>query len=230
LYKRGYTINDDGTVSLSDDVQEVVRETSYKEVEVTTNRQPEPAANETEGQTEPQANTNDNETQGGNINMEKVDKLIQNESTKFTEDDREWLSALSECQLDKLEPVKQEPTTNQEPAIINQEQAVQAVKEQFKSPDQFLQLLPDEYRDQFEHGLALHNQKREELISRITANTELYPAEELRSYKTKELERLANVVKPKANYSPMGSGDNPVVNATGPEPLLPLGVEVQKSQ
>lgn len=53
-----------------------------------------------------------NNTKGGEKNMDKIKELvnglISNETTKFTEDDREFLEGLKECQLTKLEPVVNE--------------------------------------------------------------------------------------------------------------------------
>lgn len=43
-----------------------------------------------------------------------VDSLIQNKATKFTEDDREWLSAMSQEQLNKLDPEGKEAEEEEE--------------------------------------------------------------------------------------------------------------------
>jgi len=98
MYRRGYSV-ENGTVTISDEQPEEVRqEVSYTTI-----------------QNNMEVNTMDKE--------QMVDKLIANEATQFTKDDRETLKAMDECTLRKLEPVQQEqPKGNQAGSEASSEQ------------------------------------------------------------------------------------------------------------
>jgi hypothetical protein len=92
LYKRGYTVQDNGAVSLSGDPTEVIKKTEYVPLNAGAAR----------------ANTAPGEADiGKDTQMEKklalIKALIACPCTRFAETDREWLSSLSEQQLEKLQ-------------------------------------------------------------------------------------------------------------------------------
>jgi hypothetical protein len=98
LYRRAYVINDDdGKVFVGDPV-EVKVVTKYEDVE--------PPVTNNKGESEMD---------------DKIQALITNEATDFTEQDKEWLKGLSEDHLDRIianikqqeEPAKEEPKTEQ---------------------------------------------------------------------------------------------------------------------
>jgi hypothetical protein len=207
LYQRGYEVGDDGQVSFMDDRQEVRRKVDYQPVGE------EPANQNEHGKNE-------------EVDMAKVDQLIANEQTNFSEDDREWLANLSEAQVDKLFPAA--PAANsQADNKVTKEEAVEALRESIQDKDSFLNLLPSDMREQFSHGLALHQQRRTELIDRVTANSDVYTKEELEAKPIDEIEKLASLVKPQVNHAPLGGGQAPTDNSNqdAPSPLLPTGVE-----
>jgi len=219
LFRAPYTIQNDGNVEIGEPVQ-VRRQVSYEPVEdLPDNMQEHP--------------------------MTEVDKLIQNRATAFAEEDRQWLEALSEAQLAKLMPA--EPSTNSQPepqpqthteggcgggGEITKEQAMAVLKEGIQDKDAFLNMLPSELREQFEHGLQLHQSRRQECVQRITANCDAWTAEELQAKPMGELEKLAKAIQPAANYAPLGGGRSPTANGAddGPAPLLPTGVQEAPSQ
>ncbi len=86
LLQRSFEIAEDGTVSLGDDISEVRPETSFVPVKVN----------------EEDSSMKDRE--------ERVNTLIANEASPFTEDDKPFLSALSDERFEKFEAPASEPT------------------------------------------------------------------------------------------------------------------------
>lgn len=154
---------------------------------------------------------------------EQVELLIQSERTRFGEADRDWLLDMTEDQISKLMPLEdEERATDDETPAMNQEQALQVLQEQLSDPKKFLSLLPQETREQMEFGLKLYKAERSKLIDRITANTDVFTAEELTAKSMDELDKLSRAVKPRTDFTPMGGGAPAVHEA---EALLPPGVE-----
>ena len=154
---------------------------------------------------------------------EKVELLIQNEQSRFGEDDREWLLTQSEEVLEKLEPVVIEI-----PAVVpevekgvqmNKEDAIQVLKETLADPEKFLELLPAEQRAQMQHGMKLHKAHRVTAIERIQKEApDVYSVEELEAMPTDQLEKLARAIKVPVDYS--GNGGNLPVQTNSQEPLM----------
>lgn len=219
LYKREYSVNDNGSVEFGNEPKEVRQKVEY--VEITDNS----------------ANSKENE---GGETMQKdkmIQALIEHKETKYDEADREWLNGLSECQLGKMMPEEQAapadpPTPKEEPAANQQpskEEALQVLKESLKDKDQFLTLLPDELREQFEDGLALHQQSKQEIVKTITANSDAFTEQELQGKKIDELRKLAKLVQPKTNWSPANVGGQvPSVHGDEPEPMPLAGVQFKE--
>ncbi|KKL14391.1 hypothetical protein LCGC14_2516160, partial [marine sediment metagenome] len=88
LWRQGFVISDDGTISLGDDLVKVRPETQF--VDVKTN----------------QETAMDKE--------QKVNGLIANKATKFTDENKTWLMSLEEEQLDMLDPVEAAPAEEEE--------------------------------------------------------------------------------------------------------------------
>ena len=161
--------------------------------------------------------------------IRRVDELISNERTRFTEEDKEWLLTQEEDILGKLEPMEEQaadPVEDPEPPQVNVDQAIQVLKDHFQKPDDFIQIMPDEIQDQMRNGLKLHREKRQELINNILANSAkgVWTDEELKKMDTGFLEKLSSSVKPKVDYSGMGPTNH---QQADDEILLPAGVETK---
>jgi hypothetical protein len=107
---------------------------------------------------------------------------------------------------------------------MNKDEAVQILKDHLSDPNKFMDVLPDETRAQMEYGMKAYQQKRGEIIEHITTNCEVYSEEDLEGRDIDELEKLATVVKPKADYSAMGVQAN---SAGDEDVLLPAGVKAE---
>jgi hypothetical protein len=214
LYQRSYSVNDDGTVEFTGESVAVTKKVEYVTMK------------KSEEGDEIMAKEKDVKP----CCPEKVELLIQSEHTKFDEGDREWLLALSEEQLGKLEVEPPAERNEEEPDLeaareelmqMSQNQAIKVLEEKFSDPKKAMELFPKEIREQMEHGLQLYKQHRAETIQRITSNTDVFTEEELKDKPMAELEKLAKAIKPRADYSPMA----PSTHSQEQEVLLPLGVE-----
>ena len=226
LYKRSYNVNTDESVEFTGEPTSVIRKVEYVAQTITSLKRTKGGILTMDKKTEPCC-------------PEKVQALIQSEHTKFEEDDREWLSSLQEGQIEKLSPIipvkaepvvpKKEEDEQEKPVQMNKEQAIQMLKEHFADPKDFLSILPEETREQMEYGMDLHQAHRAELIQHITANTEVYTADDLKDRKTDELKKLAQAIKPKMDFSLL-SGSSPKVSVVAQEALLPPGVTEKKTE
>lgn len=149
--------------------------------------------------------------------MKKVEKLIANEQTHFTTDDRDWLMEQDEAVLGKLEPIE----VQKEPDV-NREQAIEALKESLTKPEDYLNLMPEDMQSKMEAGLKLYNEHREQLIANIKKSTDAWEDSELEAQDTAMLEKISKTTK-KADYSAMSANNSkPEV-----EPLFPAGINVE---
>jgi hypothetical protein len=166
---------------------------------------------------------------------EKVELLIQDENSKFTESDREWLLTQSEDVIEKLQPVIvekevikeviKEVSVNKE-VSPTKEQVIQVLEESFSDPVKFLALLPDTIRDLMESGLKLHQDKRDWLVKHVMTNqaTAVWAKEDLEQMSTNQLQKMADSILAKMNYRAAG-GNHVQANTDSNEVLLPFGVK-----
>jgi hypothetical protein len=119
-----------------------------------------------------------------------VNELIANEATHFTEDDRKWLEGQEEAQLQKLMPKQSEPkpVVNHDPKEVVQNYFGGA-----NDPEQAIDLMPVALQASLRAGLRMHQEKRENLIKEITANSE-YEVDELKDWTDVQLEKLNKTV------------------------------------
>lgn len=137
----------------------------------------------------------------------RVNALVDNKSTNFTETDREWLQTLSEEQLDRMIPVE--------------------------TPAPAVQTLSKDEKAALEYGKKLLAQRKADMTATITANTAegVWPAEVLANMDDDMLERVYNSVKKEevvVDYSLNRGTTRPTVNAVKEEPLLPTGVVLKQ--
>jgi len=151
--------------------------------------------------------------------VKKVNALIANQLTTFTEQDREWLMKQEEVILDKLTPKTPEPA---KPIEVNSGQQIKDALKGITKPEEFLDLMPAEMRDQMRSGLALHQNRRNELISAIQTNAkDVWTEDSLKSMDMDMLERISRSTKAPVDYSANG-GTPPQVNVGSEEVLMPL--------
>ncbi len=94
-YKQNYAVNEDGSVEFTDSPTPVRKETSF--IAMNKNTRTKINQNKTENKMTRKLKANKECTCN-------VDALIANEATRFTEDDRSWLSTFTQEQLEKLMP------------------------------------------------------------------------------------------------------------------------------
>jgi hypothetical protein len=222
-YRRAYEVSQDDTIELATDSEKVKKKITYetlkkgifnlfnnkKSEDVKMNKKEKPCC------------------------PEKVDQLISNKDTRFTEDDKEWLLELNEDALNKVIPVekKEDPAVNEDgKAEITAEDVKKAISDY--STDEALELFPKEISDSIRSGLEANRQYREKLVSEICDNSN-FKKEKLEKWETEDLKELhANVVKDVVDYSGNGGGGNlddyRGTEADGVEPLYPHGVSLKQ--
>lgn len=231
LYKQNYSIADSEEVELQGNPEQVRRQVEYVTIKT---------MQRTKGKGAKQLSINNNK-EGGQMSTEispclkaKVDGLITNSLTKFSEADREWLQAQSEAQLAKLEP--NQPNVNKEQGTpVTREQAIEVLG--LKELADYQALMPEGMRKQVESALQLRESQRTELIKSIQANTakDTWSEDELKTMSCEMLGKLEKSVKKAAedapgDYSGMGAGGDQGIQANsnetsdGVEPMIPIGV------
>lgn len=191
LYKRDYTMNDTGVVTLGETVTEVIEETVYTPV-------PEMAANKGK----------EKET----MNKAKVDALIANERTRFVECDRKFLEGLSEEQLVKLEPM--DPPAAAPAPVAN----AQPAKPECKTVADVVANAPDEFKPFLNSAVARETAAKTSLVNGLLANARnKFTKEQLEAKPTSELEQLAELANVPVDYSGRGGGESqPTANKVTP--------------
>lgn len=237
-YKQNYTLNEDGSVEFTDTPTEVRKRVEFVAVQK-------------EGGEFKRTKFNSNSKK--EVKMaeekktccpEKVDALIANDKTTFTEDDKDWLLTLSEEQFEKvssLGEVKEDPPEdpevnandddeNPEPKEqkITAQQALEALKESFKTPEDFIKVLPKEIQEEMSSGLKLHRERKATMIKEVLANTsDTWSQEELAEMDAETLSKLYRSTKrEQADYSPLGGGVS-TNKQQGEEPLYPTGKKIE---
>ena len=219
LFKRSYEYNEEtGEVTFLDDIEPVQRKVEY----VTMESDDDPKFKRTKFNTNKEGGT-----QMPDKMKKQVELLIQSE--QFEEADAEWLGELDDEKLDKMvsmmEAMKEKKEdVKKEDVAVNKETAIQALREELKTPDQFISILPTEMQDQMKAGIKLHQEKRNELIKKISGYTTAYSEDELKAKSMDDLEKLSSMVPETGNYSVLGGGDIND-NAFQGEVLLPPGIE-----
>lgn len=183
---------------------------------------------------------NTNVKKGSDMNKEKVvQSLIDNEMTKWTEKDKEYLMNQDEEVLANFAPIEAvvESTTSTESedteVVANEpEKNVTNEPPKKKTVEEFINNdVPEEFRDMLMSGVAAHQAAKSQLVTKIMANERnKFTKEQLMTKKLDELKNIANlavteVKKPSEqpdNY--FGAGIEPVdvvMNEDESPPPLP---------
>ncbi len=145
-----------------------------------------------------------------NTKKKIVDALIKNESTQWTEDNREWLMTQEEDILDNMNPIANEDDAKlvanakvivekakvaEEKLAENkkkEEENVQVNNAEPETVESFLKKAPPEIRSMLQNGLDSHKADKKRLINVITANDRCnFSEEQLEKKDLNELRQLA---------------------------------------
>ena len=157
--------------------------------------------------------------------IRKVEALIANEHTRFTEDDKELLMGLEETVLDKILPVES-PADPPAAPQVNAEDARGILKGTLTKPEEVLELLAPELQDQVKAGFQLHQDRRASLIKTIQANAkkDTWKEGELEGMKTCLLEKIAGSFPDPQEPVDYSLNANSATTTADPDVMLPLGV------
>jgi hypothetical protein len=213
LYKRTFTKNEDGTVTLGDDAQEVVEERNYV-----------PVANAAPPEA-PKTITDHTCKCKEKANMKKdelVNKLIACERTRWQETDREFLMTQEVQTLEKFQapdqPEKKEPEPVKEP-VAN------AAPEQPKTVDQWLDAAPDPVKGSLKALVARDEAEKASLVKKILeVKTNKFTEADLKAMDRPTLDRLAALAAVPVVYS----GSAPALPQPTGVPAMPSTAPVKK--
>jgi hypothetical protein len=231
LYKRNYSVNDNGEIEFVEESVEVRKQTSYvtfagrgmvrtninlKTKEVTTMSDTKKPCDGCEA---------------------LVNALIANAKTKWEESDREWLMTLEENQLTKFVVDEKKPAEKpkeSEAPQVNAEEALKIVKDSIKTSEDFMKLVPDDLKESIDSGLRLHQEARARMIKSILDNTEenVWKEEDLKAMKIEVLEKVFKSVvhEEVADYSLNGLTSEVKTNVEKEEPLMIVGYDAPKQK
>lgn len=203
MYSRNYAIDDKGAITLESEKVQVRPVTEFVPVEIKAKEASSSTTVANSGKEEKEMKTRE----------QRVQALIDNKATKFTDDDRAWLTTLEEAVLDKLEPEEissGEGDTNVDggaaPAADGQSPAAAPVANSAAKPvttDEYIASAPAEIRALLESSLRLQRERRANLEKSVKANTKLTDAD-LKAMSDDMLERIMQSVAPV--YAGQGAG------------------------
>jgi len=199
LYKQGYTMDDNENIAFDGVAVEV-----KKKVEYVTNKMRRATP------------VNNNQNEGGKMSenskspccLAKIEQLITNEHTFFTEEDKEWLLAQEESTLDKMFPMEPVKKVVRATPQVNKEDVIEEFKGSLKSIEDYTAIMPEEMRVPVEGGVKLYNEHREALVKSILDNTAEGTWEEgdLNAMNDQTLEKISKSIKQPADYSGQAAG------------------------
>jgi hypothetical protein len=224
LYKRGYTKQDDETVELADEVQEVKEETRYVEVNAD-------GSTVDKNQNAPEKGDHNKEGIMENTQLkERVDALISCQDNKFCEEDRPMLEKLDEKELEKLEAVvrvetnqkPEEKPEEKEPEIKEEKETT--MNEKPKTPEEAINAMeaPEEVKEILQSGLKMQRDKKAKLIKGLLENKRnKFTEDQLKTKSVDELEALAELGQVAVDYS--GNAAPTDQQSVGPNERRPDG-------
>jgi hypothetical protein len=158
---------------------------------------------------------------------EKVEELIAHSATHFEEADRDWLNDLSEDKLDKLIPKRVRTNTDSETMTLDK--AKDFIQANMKAEDR-LSLLTDDMKSQYEAGVKIYKEQRDETIKSIMDNTEegTWTKDELEVMKLDVLKKLEKSVKKSDSTVHVNSTGSNGKDNDSVEPMLIPSMEFDK--
>lgn len=209
-YMREFTVDGDQLV-VSDEEIEVVGEFVYKKVG---EKEEEEEATDTGKEEEDEATEKEEDKekekkpQTNRCCEQKVVELIANKQLSLSREDKDWLSQLTEEQLQAITPKS---------LNVNKE-SVKSHISMYKSMEDIVSLLPDVHAKKIQEGLDLLKEERMNLIKEIQTNTHnAWTDEELDTMDTSFLKKLHKTSRPNV-FVGGGAGKQAVSNNV---PALP---------
>lgn len=206
LLKRGYSVNADETIEFTGEPVSVNRKVTFEEI--TANKGKEVNAMSKE--------------KSKSCCPGKVHLLVS--SGRFDDTDKVWLDELKETALDKL-------LSDKERVQVNRDEALAVLSDDLSSPDKLVSILSGDAKAIVEHGLALNQEERGNLIDHITLSVGGeggFTVDELNAKGTNELKKLAAMVKAPTNFTGINTG-GVNVNTGSEDKLLPRSIQAPKT-
>lgn len=206
LQKLGYKVSDD-QVELEGSPEQVVRVTEYRTVSGA-------LVGNSAGTSNPLEKSVMDKKQ-------KVDGLIANKATHWTEEDREILMAMEEKVLDKLSPIENKETEKKDPPKGEEKKEESKILNENKEapkmdPAIWLNSAPPEIQDMLKEGLAVRNQQRAQLIKTITENkSNKFKAEYLQQQPIEVLQGIAALAQNSSGSDILNSNEAPLYMGAG---------------
>ena len=237
-WRRSYSVDAEDKVVVSDDKTQVQKRVEY--VPVTTNANKE----------------NTMADKNKKCCPDRVASLIANAATTYTAEDGEWLSALTETQLEKLEAPYKENAAGETPAGMMKKSDCATMKKangeaEGDAPDKtnaapaaqetpeqkweaFMNSAPAEFRAVINAGTRALDAKRTDLIGKIKANAKnTFTDDELKGMPDVVLEKMASMAAPEvkpANYAGQGGGFTANAGAEEEEAYVPVTINFAKDK
>lgn len=223
LWKQVYAIVN-GAASLVGDPEQVIRVTEYRSLD-----------GSFVGNTAPERNPLKKESK----TMDKktlIDKLVGNAKSGIKETDREALALLSETALQSMvtnaEGQPAATTVTEEPAATTVTEAPAApppaANQKPVTMEEYVSAAPAELRDVLISSLNVHNQHKQELVAKITANkANVFTPEQLGAKSLGELQAIAALAATAPGLVPVPSyfgAAQPIANAGTSTAETPLGL------
>lgn len=228
LFKQSYELDESNDVKLVGEPVHVKREISYDVVPNTVGSYV---------KTERVIQKNNKKSMCTECVKKLADGLINNKSTAWSEKDREYLEAQTEEQLEKMTPTEVETTqVNTASKKPTRAEILAVLNEKPMTTEEFLKMASPEVRSQIQEGLELRTNQKNDLVSQIAANADVWTEEELNAKDLSELQKLHKVVMKDTGESvylgggSIGGKTQVNANSRGPKTImLPPGVKAQSN-
>ena len=206
-FKREYSIDAAGAVTLAEGTQEVMEKTEYVPVTAAS------------AATVPVVAMQTKEVRVSDDQKARVDALIACKCTQFEEDDRTWLSALSAEQLDKLKA--------QEPVIVPAPRVPATLAE-------YIDGAPEAFRAVLRDAVTAHEAHKDIAVKAVLANTRnKFTEVELRAMEMNAIENLTVLGNVPVDYSGQGGSpkvESPTVFKNDAPLVFPMKPEVKPAK
>lgn len=154
-------------------------------------------------------NNSNQEEEGMKINKKikaLVDGLIANEATQFTEEHREWLEGMTECQLNALSPAEPSNGGGEGDGDPGKDKSEVASDEPTANESDQISLSPEKLQKLIDNAVdkRMEKQERDEALAALKEAETGLEDEDLANMSTKALKSFAAAFGSKADYSVRG--------------------------